>query len=379
MRVVFLTHNYPRWNGDLAGGFLSLLAGALTEQGVGVTVVAPSDRGTGGVSSDGAVVVKRPRYGPAEEETLGYGGMITAAVRSPSGVRRLVALGRALRNAAREAMNEADVLHAHWWVPAGLSAPPNAPMVLTSHGTDAALLRRSAAARLLARPVYRRARVVTAVSAELARWISDGTGIPQDSVRVQPMPVDVGAFHRHAGGGGAIVVARLTAQKRVWLAIDAVAQARAHGDALRLTIVGDGPARAALERHASDRGVANLVTFRGAVATHDVAALLAVADVMLATSAGEGFGLAAAEALMAGVPVVACSDGGGLLDVVRDGSGGRIVPPDPAAVAAAALALVRDAAGDGGAREAGREWRERLEAANVARVCAGWYAEALGG
>ena len=39
---------------------------------------------------------------------------------------------------------------------------------------------------------------------------------------------------------------------------------------------------------------------------------------MLFPAQGEGFGLAAAEALMAGVPVVACWDGGGLLDVVPE-------------------------------------------------------------
>ena len=41
MRVVFLTHNYPRWPGDLSGGFLSILAGSLSRHGVQVRVIAP--------------------------------------------------------------------------------------------------------------------------------------------------------------------------------------------------------------------------------------------------------------------------------------------------------------------------------------------------
>jgi glycosyltransferase involved in cell wall biosynthesis len=378
VRVVFLTHNYPRWSGDLSGGFLSILARALVEHGVTVRVIAPSEGGKGGDELDGPVPVRRVRYGPPAEETLGYGGMITSAVRSVGGIRRLVSLGRALREGARDAMRDADVLHAHWWVPGGLAAPAGVPMVLTSHGTDAALLRRSAVARMLARPVYRRASVVTAVSSELARWITAATGREVSGAHVHPMPVDVRAFRWSEGGKGAIVVARLTAQKRVELALAAVAALRDAGTPIPLTVAGDGPERAALEQRTAASGLSGLVTFRGAVATSEVPALLAGADVMLATSAGEGFGLAAAEALMAGVPVVACTDGGGLLDVVPADGAGRVVAPEPGAVARATAELGRSEA-RAAARDAGAVWRRRLSGEHVAAVCAGWYEEARRG
>ena len=45
MRVVFLTHNYPRWAGDVSGGFLATLAGGLKRRGIDVRVIAPSDEG----------------------------------------------------------------------------------------------------------------------------------------------------------------------------------------------------------------------------------------------------------------------------------------------------------------------------------------------
>ena len=58
MRVVFLTHNYPRWPGDLSGAFLATLAAALVRRGVEVRVVAPSDEGKGGEEErDGVYVV----------------------------------------------------------------------------------------------------------------------------------------------------------------------------------------------------------------------------------------------------------------------------------------------------------------------------------
>ena len=378
MRVVFLTHNYPREPGDVSGAFLATLAGALCDRGVEVTVVAPSDRGRGGVEQTGGIRIRRVRYAAASRETLAYTGTMQEAIRSLGGLAALAALRRALRLATAEELSTgADLVHAHWWVPGGLSVPAGAPMVLTSHGTDAALLRRSMIARWIAGPVYRAARVVTAVSRELARWIHAAVGRVVDDSHVQPMPVDVARFRWTVGGGGLIVVARLSSQKRIELAIDAAAQLAGAGRRLPLTIVGDGPARAALERRAAASGLGELVRFIGAVPPEDVAALLAAADLMLFPASGEGFGLAAAEALMSGVPVVACRDGGGLLDVVPSQGAGRLVSPTAQAIANAASALLDDPDARLAARAAGEEWRRRLEPSHVAEVCHGWYREAL--
>src|SRR5574337_998548 len=83
------------------------------------------------------------------------------ALKSPTGVKALAGLWRARRRATEEELaGGATLVHAHWWVPAGLAVPPGARFVLTSHGTDANLLRTSALARKLAKPVYQRAMVV---------------------------------------------------------------------------------------------------------------------------------------------------------------------------------------------------------------------------
>jgi glycosyltransferase involved in cell wall biosynthesis len=75
---------------------------------------------------------------------------------------------------------------------------------------------------------------------------------------------------------------------------------------------------------------------------HDVAALMKRCDVLAVPSYEEGFGLVAAEAMAAGVPVVA-SRTGGLAEVVADPETGRLVPPrDAAALADALLDLVGD-------------------------------------
>jgi len=303
-----------------------------------------------------------------------------AAIRRPGGWLALAGLWRALRRAAREEMARgADLVHAHWWVPAGLAIPPSAPAVLTLHGTDAALLRRSGVARRLGTPVIRRARVVTVVSRELATWVQDATATYVPKEHIQPMPVDASGYPWTTGGGGIVTIARLTRQKRVHLALEALACLVELGRETPLTIVGDGPERAALEALAGRLGVARLVTFAGAVSPDRVPEFLARADLMLFPAQGEGFGLAAAEALMAGVPVVACWDGGGVLDVVPERGAGRLTLPAAEALADAALDVLNDPERLAQGRIEGESCRRRLSPDHVAEVCEGWYREALGG
>jgi glycosyltransferase involved in cell wall biosynthesis len=380
VRVVFLTHNYPRWTGDVSGAFLATLARALARRGIEVRVVAPSDQGRGGEEELDGIPVRRVRYASAGAETLAYSGTMQKALRAPAGLGALAGLWRALRRAAREEADAgADLFHAHWWVPGGLALPKDARSVLTVHGTDAALLRRSRIARTLARPVFQRANVVTAVSRELAGWVQAGAGRFVDAEHVHPMPVDSSNHPWSTGGGGAVVIARLTPQKRVSLAIETVAFLASCGHELPLTIVGDGPERGALERLVEKLGIGPFVRFTGAVASVEIAGYLAQADLMIFPAHGEGFGLVAAEALMAGVPVVACWDGGGVLDVVPPTGAGRLTLPAPEAMGDAILGLLSEYDRQDMARLVGESWRARLDPDHVAEICEGWYREALGG
>lgn len=379
MRVVFLTHNYPRYHGDVAGAFLHPLAIALREAGEPVDVVAPADRGQGGTSALDGVPVHRVRYGSPSRERYAYTGSMQEAVRSPAGLLALRRLHRSLRTATAHLASRDTVVHAHWWIPAGLAAPPEQPLVVTLHGTDAMLLARSALARRLARPVLHRARVVTTVSTALAQVVAEHARIPLDRIRVQPMPVDTMGWHWTTGGGGVLVVARLVAQKRVHLALEALEGMRRHGVQVPCTIVGEGPERPRLEGLVQRLGLQDAVTFTGALPFPQVQALLQSADLAIAPSRGEGFGLAAAEAMMSGVPVVACHDGGGLLDIVPVEGAGRIAAPDGGSVAVAATALLHDAGAKEAARTTGATWREALAPAQVASRFRTWYAEARGG
>jgi len=371
LRVLAVSHAYPRFDGDLAGAFLERLYEALTARGHTVRVIVPADQGQGGEVRRRGIVVERVRYATARRETLAYRGTMIQALRSPAGLLAFRGLVRALARAVGARAGDADVVHANWWVPGGYAVwrarrVGMPPCVLTLHGTDAALLQRSWGARLIARPVLQNAQAVTTVSSFLAA-IAERAGARPTPV-VLPMPVDGGSVPTSlAGGGGVVTVGRLTRQKRLQLVIEAVAELHARGRGMHLTVVGDGPERSALEGTAVRLGLREHVRFTGAVPPEAVPGLLAGADVFAFPARHEGFGLAVAEALMAGVPVVVAADGGGVLDIARECPGAEIVPvADAGAWAAAIGRLNGNAAARSKAAVAGAEWRERLRPAAVA-------------
>ncbi len=125
-----------------------------------------------------------------------------------------------------------------------------------------------------------------------------------------------------------LAVARLGREKNLELALDALALLP---DA-RLAIVGDGPHRDALERRAADVGIGSRVRFAGPIAHELLPDVYASADAFAFTSLTDTQGLVLAEALAAGLPIVAAES-----DASRDvvGPAGNVVAAAPAAFAAA--------------------------------------------
>lgn len=133
---------------------------------------------------------------------------------------------------------------------------------------------------------------------------------------------------------------RLTAQKSLGLALEAVAAA----DGVRLVIAGDGPDRGPLEGRARELGIAERVTFLGPQPRERIVELFRAADATILSSSWENFPHSVVEALAVGTPVLAM-DAGGVAEVVHDGVNGLIVPAgDSAALADAVRRYFSDAA-----------------------------------
>ncbi len=371
----------------MAGAFIERLATALHARGHRLCVVMPADRGSGGRERRDGIELMRVRYAPARWEDLAYRGTMVDRAASVGGKLTagslVVALARATRQAAR--VHAPVIVHAHWWVPGGASARlarllGGPPYVVTLHGTDIAILERSRLARWLARRVLRTAAGVTAVSSYLAERAAAVARIDVRDVVVQPMPADLGQFSRvSAGGGGVVTVGRLVGQKRIDLVLEAVARLAEQGRRVALTIIGDGPLRSPLEEHAQRLGLAASVRFLGEVEPAALAESIGNADVFAFPARGEGLGLAAAEALLLGVPVVATRGGGGVTDIVPEQGAGRVVAEgSPSEMARAIAELLDDPDARSRAVEAGRRLRARLDPDGVAARFEALYARAAG-
>jgi glycosyltransferase involved in cell wall biosynthesis len=375
VRVVFLTHTYPRWPGDGRGLELACLARALLRRGISVQVVAPGE--SPGTSQVDGIPVHwagaASRTGDLWELER-YSGLLRRP-RLWSGVAQL---WRSLQEGARgEVTSAADVVHAHGWAPAGLAAPAHLPLVVTVRNGDGAMLRQSRLAATLGRRLLRRATVVTAVSRSVGEAIQNIAGRFVGPTHIHPMPVESRGLPWSRGGRGALVISPLTPAGRVHLALQTSALLASHGHQLSLTIIGHGPERAALEQRAAQLGVSALTKFLGEPRPEETRDHLARADLLLITGQGTATASAALEALVAGVPVVACWDSGPAIDLIPPSGTGRLSLPTPEAIAENVLSLLGDRDRLAMSRLVGEAWRARLAPDHVAQLCEGWYRSAL--
>jgi len=207
-----------------------------------------------------------------------------------------------------------------------------------------------------------------AVSRTVGRYHARKSGLPLAGYAVIPNGVDLKEYCRDerrrrelrerlglsSGTVVAAFVGRLAEEKGVDVLLAAMRLLADRASGIHLIVAGDGPKRAIVERFLAARAGA-AITFLGF--TDDVRAVLSAADMLVMPSRWEGFPLTVAEAMAAGLPVVA-TGAGGLADVVLDGQTGLLIEKeDPPSLADAMTKLAQNA-----------ELRLRLGAAGRKRV-----------
>ncbi len=244
-----------------------------------------------------------------------------------------------------------DLVEAHYAYPDGEAGARIAerlrkPFVLTVRGSDLEVLARDPARRPRIERTLRRAAAVIAVSASLARRAVE---IGAEAARVHEIgngvdlerfaPGDRDAARRHLGIEPSermiLAVGRLDPIKGLDLLVEAMRRPPASADrTLRARLVGEGPARAALERSIQAAGLADRVILQGEVSPSALPTWYAASDVVTLLSHSEGCPNVVIEALACGRPVVATRVGG-VPELVREGATGLLVEDrDPERVAA---------------------------------------------
>ena len=192
--------------------------------------------------------------------------------------------------------------------------------------------------------LFRRARLLLPVCRAFGRRL-ESMGCDPDKVHVVHSGIRLEGFEvrprtRPPGDPTRfLTIARLVEKKGIVYALQGMARLRSREIPAELTVVGDGPLRADLERLSAELGLQGQVSFTGAVERREVVALLQWSHVLVAPSVTastgdqEGIPNVLKEAMATGMPVVSTVHSG-IPELVEDGISGFLVPErDPEALA----------------------------------------------
>jgi glycosyltransferase involved in cell wall biosynthesis len=221
----------------------------------------------------------------------------------------------------------ADAVHVHGGVVSPFAYPGmrvarslGLPTVLTIHGVWGGVFAPTAK---LTQALLKWAQwgvVLTAVSDAAADPIRSVVGL-STPVSIMPNGIDVEQWRVHPVAGDPdecrlIAVMRLAPRKRAMALVQmahGASRMLPSGKRLRLTIVGNGPIAAQVQRYVAKHGLTAgrfVVDLPGRLTPDQVKAALAASDAFVAPAKLESFGIAALEARTAGLPVLAYSSTG---------------------------------------------------------------------
>jgi len=244
-----------------------------------------------------------------------------------------------------------------------------------------------------ARAAYRLADKIITVSNSAKKRLVEVWGVQPEKVEVLPNGVDAELFHpaydreqirRRWGLNGAPVVG-FVGSFQVWHGLDnlvaSFAQVARELPGSRLLLVGDGPARPALEQKIRESGLEAAVTITGLLPQAGVPQILAATDVTVLPypelpSELWFSPLKLYEYMAAGKAIVA-SRAGQIAEILEDEKSGLLVPPgDVSALSAAISRLIRNPAerarlGDNARRQAVEQHSWKEYARRLAEIYAG--------
>lgn len=341
MRILHLAWEYPPVLHGGLGRHVHALATAQARLGHEVTVITRGPQGPGGPDPDGVTLVRiGDSVTPDLHDLLGWVAQLESAF-THAGVDLFGAW-------------QPDVVHAHDWMVThagmALRQASGAPLVATVHATEAgrhrgwvsnalsthihcaewllantaeAVITCSTAMDLEVRTLFGVGpTTVIANGIDLADWQPD----PATAARIRATVPDAAPLLAFTG--------RVEWEKGVQTLLEALTLLRMSHPAVVLLVAGSGTYLPTLRQRAAELGVEASVRFLGRVSDEDLRAVVVAADLAVAPSLYEPFGLIALEAAALGTPLVV-ADTGGLAEFAAGGTiAGIFQPGNPANLAA---------------------------------------------
>ena len=327
MKILVLCYEYPPIGGG-GGRVAARVAAGLACRGHKVRVLTAGMRHLPRREVRDQIEILRPRSFRRRKDTCTVPEM---------GLYLATNLLPALREARSWSPN---VVHAHFAVPTGPLALAarvfrGIPYVLTAHLGDVpggVPEQTDHLFRLLGpfvAPVWRRAKIVTAVSRFVADLATRAYGVKPIVIPNGVNPVPRPDLRPHSPRR-IVMAGRLSIQKNPLLAIKALALIREMD--WSFDVIGDGPLGTDMRALAQREGVSGRMTLHGWISDAQVARVMAEADILLMTSLHEGLPMVAIEALQWGLVIIG-SKIGGMRDVVEEGENGFLCELSPFAFA----------------------------------------------
>ncbi|HWK07657.1 MAG TPA: N-acetyl-alpha-D-glucosaminyl L-malate synthase BshA [Puia sp.] len=236
--------------------------------------------------------------------------------------------------------HQLDLLHVHYAIPHASAAymakkivetqGRKIPVITTLHGTDITLVGKDKTFAPVVAFSINQSDAITAVSYNLRDETYRTFAIEKeirvihnfvDTRRFQKKPID--AFRRVIAPHGERILMHASNFRKIKRVQDVVRIFDIVNKKIpsKLLFVGDGPERPGAEDLCRELGLTDQMRFVGK--QEQMEEILAIADLFLLTSEYESFGLAALEAMAAGVPVVS-TDAGGLPEIAVEGETGYL-------------------------------------------------------
>jgi len=356
IKLLMVTHNYPRFEGDFAGVFIALLAKRLPEFGIHPVILAPHAPQAAEFEDSGGVRIYRFRYADADEdENLAYRGeMHKLVLGSVTGIFRFKHFLDCFRKAAHDVIEKEgiDAIAGHWLVPSGMVIKPvnktrGLPTFMYSHGTDVRLASKYAGVAY---------RYLKDFCLGLKRWTVVSNFLRDQMIAIDarlagiievlPVPHDESMFYRDPAVDRdddlVVSVTRFTQQKRVDYLIRAFDLVGRQRPQTKLHIYGGGPLRPDMEWLIAKLRLGEKVKIFEPVPHEQLRTVYNRASIVVLNSVREGFGLALSEAMLCGTAVVG-TESGGIVDIIESEKRGLLVKPDSVEeLGAAILRLLED-------------------------------------